>query len=132
MSTQVVNIHWNKHYDMYCGRGRDPRTMIESPWGNPFSHLPGRTLAQYIVTTREEAVARHRQWIPDQPELLTRLPELYNKTLACFCLPSACHVTTLAELADKYMTLQPKDWLEFLESLRHPSVATKKSSLWDL
>lgn len=64
-----------------------------SKWGNPF--VIGRD------GTREEVVAKYREWIKDQPELLAALPELRGKVLACHCKPLACHGDVLAELADE-------------------------------
>lgn len=77
-------------YDVYIGR--------PSIWGNPFSHLDG-TLAKFKVASREEAVAKFREWVQQQPELMARLPELRGKVLGCWCSPKACHGDVLAELA---------------------------------
>lgn len=52
VSQLVVHKH-KAHYDVYIGR--------PSKWGNPFSHKAG-TLAQYRVASREEAIARYREW----------------------------------------------------------------------
>lgn len=78
-------------FDVYIGR--------PSPWGNPFSHKDG-TLAKYKVDTREEAVAKYREWIITQPKLMARLPELKGKVLGCWCKPLGCHGDVLAELAN--------------------------------
>ena len=78
-------------YDVYIGR--------PSIWGNPFSHRDF-TKAQFKVETREQAVEAYRQWIKTQPQLLSRLPELKGKVLACWCKPQSCHGDVLAELAD--------------------------------
>ena len=91
MATRVVHCK-RAPYDVYIGR--------PSIWGNPFSHLSTETLAQFKVATRDEAVARYREYIRTRPELLARLPELKNKTLGCWCHPQACHGDILAELAD--------------------------------
>jgi hypothetical protein len=45
-------------------------------WGNPFSHRPG-TKAQFLVATREEAIARFEEWFLAQPERV----ELAKKVL---------------------------------------------------
>jgi hypothetical protein len=75
--------------DVYIGR--------PSKFGNPFSHKDG-TLAQFRVSTREEAIARYREWIPTQPGLMAALPELAGKTLICWCKPAPCHGDVLADL----------------------------------
>jgi hypothetical protein len=92
MPTLVVNIRSGLPYDVYVGRG--------SKWGNPFSHRPSR-FDTIHVATREEAVARHAEWIKTQPQLLAALPELRGKRLGCHCgEDQACHAQTLADLAD--------------------------------
>lgn len=88
--THVVHCK-RERYDIYIGR--------PSKWGNPFSHLPG-TLAQFTVRTRSEAVARYREWVVTQPELMAALRELKGKVLGCWCHPRECHGDVLAELAD--------------------------------
>ncbi len=77
-------------YDIYIGR--------PSEWGNPFSHLdiPNAIKCQ----TRDEAVARYKEWLLTKPELLKRLPELKGKILGCWCSPNHCHGHILAEMAD--------------------------------
>jgi hypothetical protein len=77
--------------DVYIGR--------PSKFGNPFSHKDG-TLAQFRVSTREEAVARYREWIQAQPHLMAALPELAGKTLICWCRPASCHGDVLADLVE--------------------------------
>lgn len=87
----------NKHYmdptgnDVYIGRG--------SKWGNPFSHKDG-TKATFKVSSREEAVAKYREWILRQPELLMSLHELKDKQLVCYCTPQACHGDVLIDLIE--------------------------------
>ena len=49
---------------------------IGRPSGNPFTHLSGKTLAQFHVATVQEAVAAYRRWVLEQPELVAALPEL--------------------------------------------------------
>lgn len=90
--TRVVNKKSGEAYDVYIGRG--------SKWGNPFTHLKGKTQAQFQVATRDESVESYRAWVLTQPELMADLHELRGKTLACFCKPARCHGDILAELAD--------------------------------
>ncbi len=70
-SPRVVHCQRDK-FDVYIGR--------PSKWGNPFSHKSG-TLAQFRVATREEAVARYREWFPQQSHLVADLGELIDKVL---------------------------------------------------
>ncbi len=91
--TTVVNSRVNR-FDVYIGRG--------SKWGNPFSHVRESTAA-WIVSSRAEAVAKHREWIMAQKRLLADLHELKGKILGCpGCNPDVqlCHGHILAELAD--------------------------------
>jgi hypothetical protein len=91
MKTQVV--HCKKHpYDVYIGR--------PSKWGNPFSHM-SNTLAQYKVSTREEAVDKYEEWILQQQNLLKDLHELKGKVLGCWCKPQRCHGDVLVELCER-------------------------------
>ena len=79
-------------FDVYVGR--------PSVWGNPFSHKPD-TLAKFKVATREESIARHREWFLSQPELVARAKaELRGKVLGCWCAPSTCHADVIAEVAN--------------------------------
>jgi hypothetical protein len=89
--SRVVHCKKDK-YDIYIGR--------PSKWGNPFSHLNG-TLAQFKVDSREEAIARYREWIVQQPELMAALGELKDKVLGCWCAPKDCHGNVLVELCDE-------------------------------
>ena len=93
METKVVNKYHKIPYDIYIGRG--------SRWGNPFTHLEGKSLAQFKVATREEAIEKYREWIMEQPQLLADLHELKGKTLGCFCKPKSCHGDVLVELVNK-------------------------------
>jgi len=50
-------------YDVYVGRGRDPRTGAPGEWGNPFSHRPSRVPGVIVVGTVAAAVSSHKRWI---------------------------------------------------------------------
>ena len=90
--TKTKVVHCKRaSYDVYIGR--------PSEFGNPYSHKPF-TAAKFRVDTREEAVAKYREWIMTQPHLLEKLPGLKGKTLGCWCTPLSCHGDVLAELAD--------------------------------
>lgn len=90
METKVVNLYHDK-YDVYIGR--------KSKWGNPFTHLnKDKTLAEFQVDTREEAINSYEEWIRNNPELMNSLHELKGKTLGCFCKPKSCHGDILVKL----------------------------------
>jgi len=88
-----------EEYDVDIGR--------PGKWGNPYSHKDG-TMARYKVETREEAVAKYKEYILNNTKLLECLPELKDKTLGCWCAkkggltakdkPFVCHGQVLMEL----------------------------------
>lgn len=90
MSGKVIN-----KYTMPQFADRKNMVYIGRPgkWGNPF----------FIGTdgTREDVIAKYREWIVRQEDLLAALPELKGKDLVCFCAPLACHGDVLSELANK-------------------------------
>lgn len=91
--TRVANLHtWSGPGIKVC-RG--------TPFGNPFTHLDGPTLAKFKVGSRAEAIERYKDWFMEQPELIDRLPELRGKTLLCYCAPKSCHGDYLAECAGR-------------------------------
>ncbi len=93
--TKVVNINMGDTYDIYIGR--------PSKWSNPYTHHKRKTLAQFTVETRAEAIEAYRKYITEGAgtHLLKDLHELKGKILGCFCSPSPlCHGYILAELAD--------------------------------
>lgn len=103
--TRVVSLALDLPYDVYCGRGRDPRTGIEPGLGNLWSHIPGST-AKYRTKTKLGAVKAHREYALNTPQLILNIREkLKDKTLACHCSQydidaGMCHAVTLARVAD--------------------------------
>lgn len=60
-------------------------------WGNPF--VIG------VHGTRAEVIKMHAEWLPNQPALMARLPELCGKVLGCACrADQKCHGDTLISL----------------------------------
>lgn len=90
----VVNRRVTEKFDVYIGR--------PGPWGNPFSHLPGKGEVQ--VATREEAVAQYKAWLwkrmQSDPEFTAKVGSLRGKTLGCWCAPAACHGDVLLAAAE--------------------------------
>jgi hypothetical protein len=84
MKTAAVN-QWTEVADICIMRG--------GPWGNPFRIGPDGD--------RATVIAKHRQWIIRQPQLVARLRDLRGKRLGCCCKPLPCHGDTLAALADQ-------------------------------
>jgi hypothetical protein len=75
---------------------RDPydvRIDRQTIWGNPFAI--GRD------GTREQVIAKYREWIMDDAVMLRAVREkLRGKVLGCWCAPKACHGDVLAEIAN--------------------------------
>lgn len=93
LNNKSLIVHCKKDkYDVYIGR--------PSKWANPFYWKEG-SLAKYVVSSREEAISKYKEWILTQPELLKDLGELEGKTLGCWCNYPAqdCHGRILLEMA---------------------------------
>jgi hypothetical protein len=75
-----------------------------SIWQNPFP--VAKSERQYkndaIRYTLDESLDNFRKYIEDNKELISKLHELNNKVLGCWCYPSRCHGNVLAELVEKY------------------------------
>lgn len=94
-------VHCKKEkYDVYIGR--------PSKWGNPYSHQRG-TLAEFLVDSRQEAIAKYEQYVRATPELLAALPELNHKILGCWCKPLPCHGDVLVSLVKELRPTWPHD-----------------------
>ncbi len=92
METKVVHCK-KEPYDIYIGR--------PSIFGNPFSNKDN-TLAKYKVDTVEEAVAKYKEWVVTQPEIMELIPTLKGKVLGCWCNDlTKCHGSILIKLAEK-------------------------------
>lgn len=71
--------------------GYDVSITRPGPFGNPF--IIG------IHGTRAECIAQYAEWLPRQPELMARLPELRGKVLGCACrTDQRCHGDVLLRL----------------------------------
>ena len=80
----VVNCKKSK-YDVFVGR--------PSIWGNP-----------YVIGkdgTREEVIAKYKEYLMKDTFLLSRIKELKGKVLGCYCSPLPCHAEILAEIANE-------------------------------
>lgn len=82
-------------YDVYIGRGRDPRGGEPGRWGNPF-----RIGAD---GSREAVIAKYRHWLWVEIQAgridLAELVALHGKTLGCWCAPRPCHGDVLQAAA---------------------------------
>ena len=91
---KVVNIKSCEPYDIYIGR--------PSKFGNIFTHLTHLGGPLIIVDSRAEAVARYKEWVLEQPELIEMIKkELRGKILGCHCEEwQDCHGKILLEIAN--------------------------------
>lgn len=87
-------VHCQKQkYDVYIGRANSYCGLLQSKWANPF--VIGKD------GTRKEVIAKYKEYILGNPELMNSLHELEGKTLGCWCHPFACHGDVLIELVNK-------------------------------
>jgi len=84
MCDKVVHCK-RSSYDVYIGR--------PSKWRNPF------TIGKH--GSREDVIDKYREWFMEQDYLLVALPELFDKVIACWCAPQACHGDVLVGFARK-------------------------------
>jgi hypothetical protein len=100
--TIVVNVHTAHAVVVEAVReGRFVSIMRPSKWGNPFQIVTFRTKAnpEFWARTRDEAIAKHANWLHTQPDLINAIPELVGKVLGCCCMPKRCHGEELVRLA---------------------------------
>lgn len=101
---KIVNkkTHTHSPNDIYIGRG--------SVLGNPYSHRKG-TKAEFVVDTREEAIALYKNWLMDKlerkdPEVCKAMNDIWlmakagNVNLVCYCTPLPCHGDVLKEIIE--------------------------------
>lgn len=101
--TETIVVHINRDvFDFYVGR--------PSKWGNPWTHKPTGTLAEFVVADRKTAIENYKKWLTGEdfkdvlPEkrqwILNNIHLLRGKRISCWCHPRACHADILALLAD--------------------------------
>lgn len=99
--TKAVNLR-SEPYDIYIGRGKDPKTGQKGAWGNPF-HLGDNYNG--ITLDRTTCLETYESWLTASDEgvrLLESIWTLYGKTLGCWCKPLKCHGDILAGIANTY------------------------------
>jgi hypothetical protein len=99
-ATTVVNLKGHRddpdYADVvYVGRAmhRGGWHLAASPLANPFRPGPDGS--------REEVMAKYRDYLLARPDLLELVPALRGHRLGCWCVPLPCHAEVLAELADE-------------------------------
>jgi len=97
--TQVINIHHNKPYDVYCGRAGKGES---GEFGNPTHRF--ETFADYF----------HKR-LKDDPAFREKIHQLKGKKLGCFCAPKECHVMIIVEYLEGITVKQQMK--EYIESI---------------
>ncbi len=97
--TSVVNLKGHRGDPEYADVVYVGRAMHRGGW-----HLEGSPLANPFRPgpdgTRDEVVAKYREYLLGRPDLLALLPELRGRRLGCWCVPERCHAEVIAEFAD--------------------------------
>ena len=72
---------------MYIYVGRSASGGL-GPWGNKYSHLPSKIPGTIHVSSRMEALLRHKADVDQDPELQEKIKaELRGSVLVCWCRP---------------------------------------------
>ena len=83
----MKRVHWRKEeYDVAIFR--------PTKWGNPFK------IGEH--GTRKEVIEKYEEYIRNNPELMSALPEIDGKILGCWCLDfQPCHGDVLIKLVNE-------------------------------
>jgi Domain of unknown function (DUF4326) len=99
MATTVVSLKGHRDDPGFANVVYVGRAMHFGGW-----HLPGSPLANPFRPgrdgSRQEVLAKYRQYLLSRPDLLQLLPGLRGRRLGCWCVPEPCHAEVIAELAD--------------------------------
>lgn len=74
----------NEDWDVYIGRGNDPKTGEPGIWGNPYTTKDSK-IAKYKVKTKQEAIENYRKYLLSNEFLMSMLETLKGKRLGCWC-----------------------------------------------
>lgn len=110
MSTTVINLKGRIHdFGPRLENAPDDLVYVGRRWTMGHWDLPQHPLYNPFQPdtakkkhdgTRAEVMAKYREYLLADPDLLALVPELRGKTLACWCAPELCHADILAEIAD--------------------------------
>ena len=77
---------------VYCGRANSLGGwhLQKSMFANPFKVTEAET--------NEIVCKKYEEYVRGKPELLSQLPFLIGKKLACWCVPNPCHTQVLIKL----------------------------------
>lgn len=107
-TTTVVNLKGHRDDPAFADVVYVGRPMHRGGW-----HLAGSPLASPFRPgadgSREEVLAKYREYLLGRPDLLALIPPLRGQRLGCWCAPLACHAMVIAELADAPQDAGPPD-----------------------
>lgn len=118
--TRVVHVDDNVDGAVYIGRPM--RGRKGSPFANPFriGHaIPTFEGLDGRKATRRDVIIEYELWIKSSPQrhLLSLLPDLRGKVLACWCRRESddtpdeiCHGDVLVRLLDTYSDDELREW----------------------
>lgn len=107
MATKVIHIKDSKgtEDEVYVGR---PGKGKPGYFGNPIAIDRQCPVCAAVHSAGGETLSCYQKYLDDRlskdGEFKSRVRELANKTLVCFCFPKPCHGNLLAETADKLHT----------------------------
>jgi len=84
-------------------------------WGNPNIAAP---------KGRRCAIEEYKKWFLEQPDLISQLYKLYDKTLGCVCSPLPCHGDFLVKICNSFKCIIAGD-RRFTNSGLFSQVCTK-------
>lgn len=95
--TKLVNIKNNSDFDELIDRS--------TIFGNPYTHLPTKTKAEFKVATRADSIIAFKKYfyerLESDPKFKEEVLKLKDKILACHCYPPlACHGLIIIEFLD--------------------------------
>lgn len=94
-AASVIHVKGASPDAVYIGRYNWMHNLPKSKWANPFKI--GKD------GDRDEVIAKFRRYLIGNDELMSALPELRGKTLACWCKPAPCHGDVLAQMVNELL-----------------------------
>ena len=98
-ATTVVNLKGHRDDPDFADVVYVGRAMHRGGW-----HMPASPLASPFRPgpdgSREDVVARYREYLLGRADLLAPLPDFRGSRLGCWCAAEPCHAAVIAELAD--------------------------------
>jgi hypothetical protein len=116
----------NDPKNVYIGRlspafciigGKKVRWPSHSIWHNPYTLSQDKVSHKYIVKgpkkfmreynnaedSRRDAIRLYKQYLENNPDLVSKLVNLTGKNLGCWCKPQPCHGDILVNMWSKYI-----------------------------